>query len=86
MAVMTSKHKTSNGFPVTLSVAETARILDVTPATMYSWIRHNEIPSLRLGGRVRIPTARLADLVGVDPADLANHLVTRDADTADTVA
>jgi excisionase family DNA binding protein len=83
---MTPKHKTTDGFPVTLTVAETARILDVAPATMYAWIRHDEIPSLRLGGRVRVPTARLADLVGVDPADLANHLVTREVDSVVTEA
>jgi excisionase family DNA binding protein len=74
MTSMATKHETITRFPVTLSVAETARILDVVPATIYTWVRDGELPNLRFGGRVRIPTAKLADLVGVDPAELAAQL------------
>lgn len=74
---MTTKHRSRTGFPVTLSVAETAYILDVVPATIYTWVRDGELPSLRFGGRVRIPTAKLAGLVGVDPAELAAQLASR---------
>jgi excisionase family DNA binding protein len=71
---MKKKPRTFNRFPVTLSVADTAQILDVVPATIYQWIRADELPNLRFGGRVRIPTAKLADLLGVSPADLAEQL------------
>jgi excisionase family DNA binding protein len=74
---MTTTHKGSTGFPVTLSVAETAYILGVVPATIYTWVRDDELPNLRFGGRVRIPTAKLADLVGVDPSELVAQLPSR---------
>jgi excisionase family DNA binding protein len=74
MVVMATKHKTNTRFPFTLSVAEAARILDVVPATAYQWVRDGELPSLRFGGRVRIPTAKLAELVGVDPAELVTQI------------
>lgn len=77
IAPMTTRHKVSTGFPVTLSVAETAYILDVVSATIYAWVRDGELPNLRFGGRVRIPTAKLADLVGVDPSELATQLASR---------
>lgn len=57
-------------YPLVISVHRAAQLLDVTPTTAYSWARQGEIPSIRLGGRIRIPVAKLADLLGVDPADL----------------
>lgn len=54
----------------TLSAYEAARALGVTPATIYSWCREGDIPSLKLGGRIRIPTAKLADLLGMEISDL----------------
>ena len=68
---MTKRPDTS--YPPAISVNEAARILQVTPATAYSWVRNGEIPSIRLGGRIRIPTARLADLLGVTVDELAPH-------------
>ena len=58
-------------YPPTISVHEAAHILQVTPATAYAWVRNGELPSVRLGGRIRIPTARLADLLGVTVDELA---------------
>jgi len=58
--------------PPAISVHEAARILQVTAATVYSWVRNGEIPSIRLGGRIRIPTARLAELLGVTVEELAS--------------
>ncbi|MCH8984257.1 MAG: helix-turn-helix domain-containing protein, partial [Acidobacteria bacterium] len=52
---MTSTSNTE--YPPAISVHEAARILQVTPATAYSWVRNGELPSVRLGGRIRIPTA-----------------------------
>lgn len=55
---------------LTLSVHQAAEALGVVPATVYSWVRSGEIPSLRLGGRIRIPTGQLASLLGVEPEEL----------------
>lgn len=71
---MKNEQQTSSRFPVTLSVADAALILEVVPATVYQWIRDDELPNLRFGGRVRIPTAKLAGLLGVSPLDLAAQL------------
>ena len=60
-------------FRPAISVRETAKLLGVTPATTYTWIRSGEIPSLKLGGRIRVPTAPLARLLGMDPEDLVRE-------------
>lgn len=74
---MMNEQRTLKRFPLTLSVADTALILDVVPATVYQWVRDDELPNVRFGSRVRIPTAKLADLLGVSPADLAAQLEPR---------
>jgi len=65
-----SKHS-SQSFSPTLSVHKAARLLGVTAPTVYQWVRQGEIPSIRLGGRIRIPTALLADLLGLKVGQLA---------------
>jgi len=47
----------------TLTVAETARVLGVGKNTAYEAIKRNELPSLKIGGRVLVPTARLFALL-----------------------
>ncbi len=61
-------------FPHTITVYQAARILQVQPATVYAWIRRDEFPHLRLGGRIRIPTARLADMLGISPREVVDGL------------
>jgi excisionase family DNA binding protein len=60
--------------PPTITVHQAARVLQVQPATVYAWIRADEFPHLRLGGRIRIPTARLADLLGISPREIIDGL------------
>lgn len=64
--------KSNTEYPPAISVHDAARIFQVTPATAYAWVRNGELPSIRLGGRIRIPTARLADLLGVTVEELAS--------------
>ena len=63
----------SDRTPLVISVHKAAQLLGVVPATVYSWAREGEIPSIRLGGRIRIPVAKLADVLGVDPSDLVKN-------------
>ena len=42
---------------------EAARLLGVSPASLYRAIARNEIPSLRIGGRVLIPRGPFHRLV-----------------------
>ena len=64
----------STPVPPTITVHQAARALQVQPATVYAWIRNDEFPHLRLGGRIRIPTARLADLLGITPREIVDGL------------
>lgn len=65
---------TSQRVPPTLTVYETARVMQVVPATVYTWVRDGDLPSVKLGGRVRIPTAKLADLLGMTSEELVATL------------
>lgn len=60
--------------PPTITVHQAARVLQVQPATVYAWIRADEFPHIRLGGRIRIPTAKLASLLGITSQEIADGL------------
>lgn len=47
----------------TLTVTEAAQLLGIGRNTAYSAVQRGELPSLRIGGRVLIPTARLIALL-----------------------
>ena len=49
----------------TLSVEETAAILQVGRNTVYDAVRSGAIPSIRVGRRYLVPTARLAAMLGL---------------------
>ena len=65
-----SQQQQGGSFPATLSVSQAAELLDVVPTTMYKWIESGDVPAVRFGGRLRVPTARLADLLGLDLVDI----------------
>jgi excisionase family DNA binding protein len=67
-------HQDTLSVPPTLTVHETARVMKVTSATIYAWVRADEFPHLRLGGRIRIPTAKLADLLGITSGEIVDGL------------
>ena len=47
------------GDPLVMSVAEAARLLGISKTLAYDLVARQELPSLRLGGRVRIPRRAL---------------------------
>jgi excisionase family DNA binding protein len=49
----------------TLTVEEAAVILQISRSTLYDALRAGEIPCIRVGRRVLVPTARLRDLLGL---------------------
>lgn len=49
----------------TLTVDETALILQISRSTLYDALRAGEVPCIRVGRRVLVPTARLRDLLGL---------------------
>ena len=56
--------------PLTLTVEQAAKILGIGRSTAYELVHTGAIPSLRLGRRIVVPTARLAEQLGVAVADL----------------
>jgi excisionase family DNA binding protein len=73
LGTMNDQH--TQAIPPTLTVYQAARAMQVTPATVYAWIRDDEFPHLRLGGRIRIPTAKLADMLGITPQELTDGVL-----------
>ena len=60
----------TDGLPATLGVLGAARLLGISRATAYTLIRQGQFPCpvFRCGGRYKIPTAHLLDLLGLSPA------------------
>ncbi len=63
----------------TLTVDQAAKILHVSRASAYKAVHSGEIPSIRVGHRVLVPTALLLAMLGLDggrcplPEDGANQ-------------
>jgi len=58
--------------PVVVDLLTAAAVLDIGRTTAYELVRTGQWPTpiLRMGGRIKVPTAPLLDLLGVstDPA------------------
>jgi excisionase family DNA binding protein len=50
--------------PLTLTVEDAARLLGISRGLAYEAARRGELPTIRLGRRLLVPTARLYELVG----------------------
>ena len=49
----------------TLTVEEAAEVVGISRGAAYQAARTGEIPTLRIGRRILVPTARLLDLLGI---------------------
>ncbi len=54
--------------PPTLNARQTAELLGIGLNQTYDRAREGEIPVLRLGRTLRFPTARILEMLGVDPS------------------
>jgi excisionase family DNA binding protein len=52
--------------PLVLTVEQAARLLGISRGLAYSAARSGQLPTIRLGRRLLVPTARLLELVGAD--------------------
>jgi excisionase family DNA binding protein len=52
--------------PLTLTVEQAAKVLGIGRSTAYELVHTGAIPSLRLGRRIVVPIAKLADQLGLD--------------------
>jgi excisionase family DNA binding protein len=51
----------------TISVERAGQLLGISRGSAYEAVRHGEVPSIRIGHRVVVPTAALLRLLGIDP-------------------
>ena len=52
--------------PLTISVEDAAKLLGVSRGLAYEAARRGELPTIRLGRRLLVPTAQLLELVGAE--------------------
>jgi excisionase family DNA binding protein len=50
--------------PATVSVTEAGRILGIARNTAYAAVARGELPAVRIGRRLLVPTARLHEMLG----------------------
>jgi excisionase family DNA binding protein len=48
-----------------MSVEEAGRLLGISRTSAYNAAKAGDIPTIRIGGRLLVPTARLCDLLGI---------------------
>jgi excisionase family DNA binding protein len=60
--------------PLTLTVDQTARLLGVSRSTAYELVQTGELECLRLRRRVLVPTAHIAERLGVTVPDVWSAL------------
>ncbi len=54
-------------FPATLSVATASRLLGISRQSAYTAVKRGDLPSVRVGGRILVPTHRLMALLDGKP-------------------
>lgn len=57
--------------PLTLTVEQAGKVLGISRSTAYELARTGDIPTLRLGRRIVVPVARLADALAVTPGEVS---------------
>lgn len=53
----------------TISIPEAGKLLGLERSTAYDAAKRGDIPILKIGRRKVVPTARLLDLLGLDPSN-----------------
>ena len=57
----------NNNQNLTLTVEQAAQLLGIGRSTAYELVHGGDIPSLRLGRRIVVPVAKIADRLGASP-------------------
>lgn len=64
----------AGGLPATITVPQVGRLLGICDTSAYDAVKTGQIPVLKLGRRLLVPTARLRDLLGLTNAELQRQL------------
>jgi hypothetical protein len=70
--------------PPTLSVTSAGEFLGMSPSAAYRAVERGELPTIRLAGRLRVPTPKLLRLLGYEPSLPGAKGVVALSRTADT--
>ena len=62
------QHPITEQQPLTLSVSEVAKLLQISRTVAYAGVRTGQIPSIKICGRILVPRAKLMRLLGEDTA------------------
>lgn len=73
---------TTEALPPTITVEQAGGLLGLPVRTTYRAAARGEIPSIRIGRRLLVPTRRLLDLLGLDADDAARLLLADEAQPA----
>ena len=60
---------THDQYPPTMSVRGAAELLGIGLRQAYEAVHRGEIPAIRVGRRLIVPTSRLLELIGLPAAD-----------------
>lgn len=60
--------------PLTLTVEQAAKVLGIGRSSAYELVHTGDIPSLRLGRRIVVPSAKVAAQLGIEPDQLARRI------------
>jgi excisionase family DNA binding protein len=63
------------GIPSTINIEQASSIIGLPVRTTYRAAARGQIPCIRIGRRLLVPTKRLLDMLGLDPEDAAAVLV-----------
>lgn len=70
------------GVPSTITVEQASNIIGLPVRTAYRAAARGEIPSIRIGRRLLVPTRRLLDLLGLEPHEAAELFAEDEAQPA----
>lgn len=59
----------ASDLPATITVEHSARLMGISRGSAYQAARTGEIPTIRVGRRILVPTARLLAILGLGPED-----------------
>lgn len=56
--------------PPTISVERAGEVLGISRSSAYRAVRAGELPTIRVGRRLLVPTSRLLDLLGITSSSM----------------
>lgn len=64
---------TASDYPPTLTVEQAGRLLGISRSSAYRAVDRDEIPTIRIGRRLLVPTAKILEMLGLTdlPAQVA---------------